>query len=94
MEVDPQVSPLTLDGVADTLNRGDVEGDKCRRAVGDQDRAVLHVNVDLALHDVLRVVFRSLVRSEGVHALHLVLGIAALDIALVVPDLQFFFLFV
>lgn len=94
MEVDSQVSPLTLDGVADTLDRGDVEGDECCRAVGDQDCAVLHVHVDLAGHDVLREVFRSLVGSKGVHALDLVLGIAALDITLVVPDLQLFFLFV
>lgn len=91
MEVYSQVSPLTLNGVADTLDRRDVERDECCRRVRDQDGAVLHIDVDLAWNDVLWEVLCGFVGTERVHALDLILGVAAPDLALVVADLQLFF---
>ena len=88
MEVDSKESPLTLQGIRNTLDRADVHRDPGGLGVGDQDSMTSDINKDLAWLKVLRVIFRCLVSLDGVHFLDLLLSLGALNLAFVKSDFQ------
>ena len=88
VEVDSEESPLTLNCVRNTLDGADVDRDESSRGVRDENCVSLGVHVDLAWLNILGVVLSVAVGLDSVHLLDLLLGLRALNLALVKSDLE------
>lgn len=94
IEVDSEEGPLALNRVGYGLDGAHVEGDPSGRRVRDQYCVVLHVDIDLAWCDVLRILLNTLERLQSIHLFDFVFLRARVDFPSLEPHLKFSLLFI